>query len=307
MEYRLWVLRNKESACAKCGKSNDLECHHIVAVQKIIHGYWQTYGSNEELIFEEITSDHEKDKFPAKTLCKKCHEKMEPVTAEIIEPKEIAIENWTAMPRKLNIQYSQSTSNRQNNTIGLLSLQTLMGIGWYICNGHMENRIILINKNTFAKLLHKKNGTSFEKSLGQALESLQENNVLSACYIPPNKKITEIHISKAYIRMLKDNPWFIPLKEVHGSKMSALTLKIFLSYQSNKKEYKIGIEKLAGHINITTPRDSAVIRCIKNACSNIPWADVKINDRKICTFKIKPRKAIPIHTLRSVMLDSLDH
>jgi len=128
-------------------------------------------------------------------------------------------------------------------------------------------------------------------------------NILLGTFTSGND--VEIHLSPDYLDSLSENPWFFPLRDVPCSKMSVLSLRLFLSNQGKHRTYKIGIDKLKTNLHIRGSSRSRVVKQIKSACEQISWATMTYED-KMCSFEIERRGAVPIYSLRRILDDSLE-
>jgi hypothetical protein len=182
--------------------------------------------------------------------------------------------------------------------------QLLAGIGWLIINGHMDSSMLAFKRSTMAKILDKKTGSSFNKALERNLKSLQTLDVILAWNIAGPD--VEIHITPEYLQKLKTSPWFMSMKDVRTNKMPVFALRWFLNLQSGKYTYKIGTEKLVGHLGLKTKTTSFVERCVKKAVDDIPWLSVNF-DGRIFSFRIRQRGSTPIWTLRTQVADAIEY
>ena len=310
MSYSRWVSRNKAPSCLACGGINDLECHHVVDLYQIVLGWWKYYA-DEEATFQQVIAMHDNDHCENVTLCSECHAKKHPLrTQRTFKGSTMRTDNWAAFPRCLKVPLSQSTRDKTTSSLGLIGFQVLLSIGWYVLKGYMESRIIEINRRSLAKLLGKKcPGTSFNKSLDETLEILSRLAILNGYHLHGNK--LELHLSSDYLNQLGGNPWFISLNDLSTSSMCALTLRWHLCTQSNRKIYKIGLDKLKVHLGMTIKDNWMAAKAIKNACNEIKWVKVEMGKdmmgNDMCTFKITKRGATPINDLRSTLQDSIKH
>jgi hypothetical protein len=168
----------------------------------------------------------------------------------------------------------------------------------------MQARIVEFHRRRFAELLDKNPGTSFNRSLDEAIRELHQMNIIVASHRSDND--IEIHLSKQYLNSLLENPWFIPLDDIKANQMCVLALKWFVGMQSNRKYYKIGFDKLVNHLGIKTKHYPMAAKAIREACNKISWLSVKI-EKRMCSFKISRRGATPIFSLRKILSDSIYH
>ena len=175
MFYSAWVDRNKATRCVSCGNTERLHCHHVTELYALIRGAWGLYG-NEEQTVNHVLNLHVDNIVDSVTFCDTCHEKRHPA-GRIIEHTNVPINitNWTCFPRNMKFKFIHwKLEKNRLDSLGLVSFQTLLGLGWHILNGHTEARIITFNRRHFAKLIGKKPGTSFNKSLNTAMYDLFE-------------------------------------------------------------------------------------------------------------------------------------
>jgi len=300
--YDDWVLRHKAAFCLRCNSRDHLECHHTVELYHIVLGLWKLYG-DEDHVYQHVLSMHSEDMCESATLCEECHKKIHPGR----QPQPAGntrTEEWSAIPRNITFRLAHSTRDTRPNALGLIAVQTLFAIGWYILNGKMDSRILELNRRKLAKVIGKTPSTSFNKSLTRALEALESNGILLASHSAGND--IELHIAPDYLESLTNNPWFVPLSDVRTSRMCVLALKWFLGMQSRRKHYKIGLDKLCGHLGITTTHQPMAAKAIREACELIQWADVEI-ESGMCSFALKKRGSVPIFSLRQVLVDSIDY
>jgi hypothetical protein len=299
--YDNWVRRNKAANCIACNATEHLECHHVVDLYSILNGLWKFYG-NAEQVYAHAIAMHDNDRCESATLCNACHGKHH--VLRVLRPsKTIRTNIWTAYPRNLDIQIAQSNLNKIKGSLGLVSFQTLLGIGWYILNGHFESKMITFNRRRFAELIGKKPSTSFNKSFHQALIDLKFIGVLAESHISGNN--VELHLADEYLNMLAENPWFMSLEDVQTSKPCVLALKWFLGVQSNRTLYSISLDKLMGHIGIRTSAPQMAVQALRMACKHIGWARVRV-DKGLCSFVLKKRGSTPIFSLRPCLQDAIE-
>ncbi len=144
------------------------------------------------------------------------------------------------------------------------------------------------------KLGKKKNSTQFNASLQQALEDLYDIGIIDEFNLKNTK--SSLVVSKEYLDEMDSQPWFMRLSDVATSKNnSILTLKWWLAFQS-AHVYKIGIDKLAKHLNYNSNK-STIVRNVKNSTEHISWANLEIKNNMF-HFTRHRKGAVPIHTLR---------
>jgi hypothetical protein len=300
--YDDWVRRNKGPMCLKCGSNERLECHHIIDLYHVILGLWKLWGDAEE-VFTHAIAMHEDDKCEGVTMCSKCHSMRHPGRALTKSAAKINTDTWSVIPRMIQLKLTHSRKNNDPTTVGLIGLQTLFGIGWNILNGHLDSRIIELNRCRFASLIGKTPGASFNRSFDLALQQLQNHGILVGHHRHGNS--VEIHLSKDYLDMLGENPWFVPMSDICTHSMCVLCLKWFLSTQCSRRKYYIGFDKLKAHIGIQTKNNTEAMNAIKKAVTHIPWVEMSVGSSLQFTFS--SRQPSPIRSLRMVLSDALEH
>jgi hypothetical protein len=302
VSYAKWVARNKAAVCLTCGSTADLECHHVVDLYTYVVSLWKMYGDEKPTLAHAMAS-HDNDLIESVTLCSKCHSKRHPgrVTPDFRGPMQTG--NWTAYPRNIRPPLSHSTCNKTDSSLGLVGFQVLLSLGWYVLNGHMDSRMVTLNRRSLAKMLGKNcPGTSFNKSLDDALRVLTKLDVLNGHHRRGN--MVELHLSQAYLSNLEDNPWFMPMGDLKTPRMCVLTLRWFLGTQSNRRTYRIGLDKLKTHLGMTVKDDWMAAKAVAKACKETKWAKVEIS-QGMCLFSLSKKGALPVYSLRSTLQDSL--
>lgn len=300
--YAEWVVRNKAAACLFCGGMDKLECHHVVDLYHVVLGLWKLYGGENDVL-SHARAMHQNDQCDSVTLCNACHAKRHPGRSMQAYDPSVRTDNWTAVTRHIGFPFRHSTAVRTSTSLGLVGLQTLLALGWYVLNGHLESRMVEINRRNLARMLGKSPGTSFNGSLKDAMETLQRLGVVLGSHRDGNR--LEVHLSQDYLEQLGENPWFIPLDDVATSSMCVLTLKWFLGTQSNRRTYRIGLDKLKTHLGMTIRNNAMAARAIRKACTRIRWAKVDVK-RGMCVFALRRRGATPVFSLRKTLKDSLE-
>jgi hypothetical protein len=300
--YHDWVTRNKAPACLCCGETSRLQCHHVIDLYHIIFGLWKLYGDAEK-VYAHAIAMHDDDRCDSATLCDKCHAKRHPGRSSP-PTSQIRIEPWTALPRNFKVHFCQSNASKPAGHLGLIGFQTLLGIGWYILNGHLDARMLKFNRRRFAELIEKTPSSSFNRSLDAALVDLKVAGVLLGTHRSYND--VELHLSEEYLDMMNENPWFMSLDDAKTSKPCVLALKWFLGMQSKKTIYRISLEKLMVHIGIQTVAPQMAVKAIRRACKGISWVGVSV-DKGMCTFALKRRGSMPVLSLRQVLNDAISN
>jgi hypothetical protein len=299
--YQDWVERNRAAWCFRCNSDQKLECHHIISLYHTLLGIWNLYGDPTETL-EHATAMHSDDRVECVTLCHKCHGKRHPGRIAVSSTTELRVHEWAAIPRVFWFDLAHSTKNQNKDALGLVGLQTLFGLGWYVISGRIDGNMVEFNRRRFAELLGKKPGTSFNKSLDKALRTLARLDVLAGKHRAGNH--VEVHLSPAYMERLKVNPWFFPLEDIQTDSMCVLMLRWFLSHQCRRKFYRISLDKLRDNLGIQTDRPSMVLKTLQSACEHIPWTDLTY-DKGTCHFELRRKSATPVFTLRQILADGL--
>jgi len=299
IEYEEWVRKNKASQCCQCHTTKNLECHHIIDLYHIILGLWKFYGDWEP-VFDHAIQMHKLNQCENATLCHQCHHSKHPgrTQPDSFPTDARMLVNWTTMPRNLWFPIKRA----QNGSVDLLGLQTMFGIGWHVINGHMNSRLLSFGRYDLAKKIGKTPGTSFNKRLVIALDSLQFWNIIHFYTIDGN--IIELYLTDKYLEGLS-NPWFFPLKEVTTNNLTTLLLKWYLSFMSNRRYVKVNKFDLADRLAITTKTPAFLHQCLNKACDDISWAKLHIED-DMCHFKLAKQGATPIHYLRNVLANYIE-
>lgn len=299
-EYHRWAERNLGPACLHCDKEENLQVHHIISLYHILLGLWKLYGDINTVISHAIDM-HSDDNCESVTLCKECHSKIHPGKKTKEMKTEIRIEEWIVYPRHLPGQLLHNPKTANEKGMSLVGFQILAGIGWYILNGHLDSNMITFKRVAMAHLIGKDPSTSFYRSLHRAINDLEEIGVIKG-FIRNGPEV-EIHLSEKYLNSLS-NPWFMSVNDIKSNKMSVLSLKWFLSLQSRKKVYSISKENLSDNIGMKCSTPAFMDKCIGKSIQEIPWASYRFNG-KAFIFHLKPRGAVPIWTLRSILSDSI--
>jgi len=301
LAYSEWVKRHRGLACIKCQTTENLEVHHMIELYHVILGLWKFYGDIEET-FNHAIAYHENDLLEGYSLCVECHKKRHPGRTPASASKQVNTDTWSVIPRMLKPIPNHSKMERPG-TIGLIAYQTILGIGWGLMNGHVENRIYTIHRCRFANLLGKRAGTSFYASLDEALNQIQSIGIINGHHRHGHE--IEIHLSSEYLGMMKENPWFVPMNEIKTNSMCVLCLRLWLGMQCGKANYFIGLDKLKPHIGVTTRESYRSLLAIKKAMKQIPWAKMKVEDPSL-HFVFSGRPPTPIRALRTILDDCLE-
>jgi len=297
--YQDWVRRNRAAWCLRCDSEGELECHHVVSLYHILLGLWNLYGDTTEA-YNHALAMHRDDHVECVTLCTKCHGKKHPGRVAVKSTAGLRVENWAAIPRVFWFDLSYSVKDYRPDALGLIGLQTLFGLGWHILNGKMESRIVELDRRRFAELLGKKPGSSFNRSFDRCCRSLENIDVLAGKHRRGNR--VELHLSPVYIERLTGNPWFLPLRDVQANSLMVLMLRWWLSHQCRRKFYRISVDKLKTNFGLKTNRRNMIVKSVDKACQSISWADFKLDD-DTCHFELHSRMAIPVFSLRDILLD----
>jgi hypothetical protein len=301
IQYSRWVDKNRATSCIRCGALDGLEVHHMVELYHIILGLWKFYG-DWDVVLSHALLTHDTNKYEGVTICSKCHELLHPGRTIAYSKDDVRVTDWIVMPRKLDFKFSIGTKNVDPDSIGLLGLQTLCGIGWHILNGYMSSNEIVFNWRRFAEVVGKVPSTSFNNGFEIALESLVKNNVIEA--FSRNDKEVKIRLTPNFKSMLQINPWFISIEDIKTSRMVVLLLRILLSFHGNKQNYLIMKDKLASYLQMETTTPAFINKSVLSAVDEIPWTEVKDEGDKF-KFSLKKRGAIPVYSLRSCLSHAL--
>jgi hypothetical protein len=114
----------------------------------------------------------------------------------------------------------------------------------------------------------------------------------------------EAHLSPAYLESLDESPWFFPLEWTAASSMTVLALRWHLSHQGSRRSYRIGVGKLAARIGLSTLSGAKAVASVERACREIAWAEVS-ERRGVFEFRLSRTGAVPVHSLRECLRDSL--
>ena len=299
LEYGKWVERNLTSRCVRCPETAGLQVHHIGSTFHLILGLWNLYG-DWDAVFNHAVAMHSDDRVESVTMCHNCHGTMHPLRGDI-EDTDFRTDKWTTLPRILDLHFAPGTKNLDG--ISLVTFQTLMGLGWHILSGNMESKIIQTDRRTFAKLIGKTPGTSFNTSLHNALECLASHGIVLAYIVIENE--VEVHMAPEYLERLGENPWFFSMEDAKTSSMTTLCFRWLLSFHGNKRKVSFGIEKLSNKMGLTTKRNSFIIKAVGKACEDTPWIAVKPRTG-ILDFELARRGAIPIRSLRKALSKALE-
>jgi len=302
--YLGWVERHKTVKCYSCGGEENLDCHHLISLWHTalgVHKLFNDYVTTKDYLMQL----HDNDEVgPAFTFCRECHTKKHPMSAEFYLDRPIAKEDmkaWTFFYRNYKFKWAH-TPLRKNGEMGLLTLQTHLGINWHILNGHMDDRMVVFDPHDFAKLIGKRHGTSFMGSFERSLKEL----VFMGCiadFMLIDKQTCEVHIPQNYLRETARNPWFMSINEAKTSRMLVLVLKMILGFYSGKNRVQMPVEKLARFLNIHTR--GYLEKHLGEICQEIDWASGKV-EKGTAKFRLKKRDMVPVHTLRRSLNQQLN-
>ena len=161
--------------------------------------------------------------------------------------------------------------------------------------------MVEFNVRSLALLLGKTPGTSFKRGLVRALHSMERLGVVAGWHLVDSD--AEVHISEAYLESLW-SPWFVGMRDIRTSKMPVFALCWILGLQSNRRMFRIGPQKLARWMHLTTQKPSFVVPCVQRSCRKISWVQCEFDGRNL-VFQIQRRGAVPIWTLRTVLADAI--
>jgi len=295
--YSEWVKRNKSFNCIACGSESDLHLHHVTDLTTIIYNTYKSYKWISEVwdeVLKIVMQMHENDTCQCITVCEQCHGNIHPSKKSLVyESPELVVDEWCVFPR--NYKFSFCQRGRKTGQVGYIAFQTIFGIGWHLYQNNFKNRKLYFGKYAFGKLLgKKKNSSQFNTSLKQALEDLSHLGIVEEFDL--NNTKSSLVISKEYLDEINSMPWFMRLSDVATSKNnSILSLKWWLSFQQ-KNVYKIGIDKLAKHLNYNSNK-STVIRNVNNSIEHITWSTLEVKNNMF-HFTRQRKGAVPIHTMR---------
>jgi len=244
---------------------------------------------------------HSQDMIEGVTVCLTCHQQRHPGRSLTTSEYKVNTETWCAIPRMLKVDPNSSKIAR-TGSISLVTYQIIFGIGWHLMNGNIEERMLTINRRNFARLIGKVPGTSFNKSFETSLQQLDYVGIVCGYHITGN--IVELHICPEYLKMLEENPWFVPLSEINTNSMVVLCLRLWLGMQSGRHNYYIGLEKLMGHIGITNTEKFKAVKTIKKALKQISWAKMEKGEESL-HFTLSSKRPTPIRPLRTILTDVL--
>jgi len=299
--YASWVERNLAPACFRCDTDEDLEVHHIVELYHIVLGLWKLYGKM-DATFEHVLAMHEDDRCEGVTLCRRCHKTKHPGRPTIRAVKKGSRPRpWTVAPRTLWAPFCHAYKGRPPNTVGLYDFQTLLGIGWYVLNGHMSERVLCLNSRRFAELIGKRPGTSFNRSFERAVGVLVRLGFLDGCHT--NVSEVELHLGRRYLKALDENPWFFSLDEIKTARMSVLTLRWMLS--THMDVYRATREKLVERLGMGVHTPAWVEKTMKESVAHVEGTSLVVKG-DVYTFRMARQAPVPVHTLRQVLRDSLN-
>jgi len=263
--YSEWVKRNKSFNCIICASESDLHLHHVTDLTTLIYNSYKSFKWIDKVwdeVFKIVVQLHENDMCHCMTVCDECHGNIHPSKKPCTyEKPELVIDEWCVFPRNFKFNFCQR--GRKKDQVGYIAFQTVFGIGWHLYQGNFKDRKLYFGKYAFGKLLgKKKNSTQFNVSLQQALEDLYDIGIIDEFNLKNTK--SSLVVSKEYLDEMDSMPWFMRLSDVATSKNnSILTLKWWLAFQS-AHVYKIGIDKLAKHLNYNSNK-STIVRNVKNS------------------------------------------
>jgi len=297
--YHDWTARNLGPACLNCDSTEELQVHHVVELYHVLLGLWRLYGDVESVVTHAIAM-HMDDLCEGITLCKPCHEKAHPGKRLARVGKDVRVEDWTAMPRHLPGPFSHAPGGPPGLT--LTGAQVLAAVGWHVLGGRMDSRMVEFRHSQLRRLLGKKKGSSFHRSLSRALDDLKALGVLAGHH--ESGPCVELHVAPAYLKCLIELPWFMSMGDVRAPRLPVFALRWFLNLQSGRRNYKIGPGKLAAHLGLRTTTPAFVERSVRKACEGVPWATVDFDGAHFA-FRLKRRGAVPIWTLRTLVRDAI--
>jgi hypothetical protein len=303
VHYPSWVERNMHARCLLCDSGSDLVVHHIIDLRTALRCLFALYGDWDNVV-KHASAMHADDTCEGVTLCRKCHDGVHSGRRPRPPPKASASNsNWTAAPRNLWSPFRTGTRSRGHG-LGLAAFQTLLGMGWHILGGQVdpESRMVEFHKRRFADLLGREPGTSFNASLEGALASLTAEEYILGSAIIGND--VEVHLAPRYVDALLECPWFFPLEWIGASSMTTLALSWHLSHQGGRRSYMIGVDKLAERIGLSSLPHHRIVSSVTKSCGGLEWAKVSLRG-EVFEFRLSETGSVPIHSLRSMLADSL--
>lgn len=290
-----------------------MQVHHVTLLFYICRGALQTFGGNFPKALVHVISLHTNDTIDNITLCEDCHEKLHKKhKRQFSSPDKVSTDLWCLVPRNLPVKpLPRPRKPHDKDAIGFVAFQTLIVIGWFLMNNRVESRILETNSRDLAHLLGKKPGTSFDKSIVRALQELEEigiiNGFTSRKQTNGERNRLELHLSNDYLNTIAASPWFFRLKDISSGTGLDLSLKWLLCFDGGKTSVSYSPKALANLLHLTHRRPSETIQAVLAASKGIPWVKAVTGTKKRITFTLKKRGAVPIHSLRTIMMDCLDH
>jgi len=303
-EYDGWISRNKASRCFGCDSEEGLQVHHLVELRHVFRGLWRLYGDL-EASYEHILAMHADDRCEGVTLCDSCHRRLHPGRrAAHLSGRPIRVDLWSVAPRSLDLPFSCSKKGDLSASVGLVGFQSLLGFGWYLLGGHMDpaDRMLVLDRRRFAELLGKTPGSSFNHGLEDGLSQLVSAGPLLGFGVSGNQ--VELHLAPSYLSAVSENPWFFPMRDVHTHRMLTILLRWRLSHKGAAKTCRFNGRKLAETLGVSAYSPGWFEKAVSASCEETPWASVEWKDH-VATFSLSARGAVPIHSLRAVLSDSL--
>ncbi len=295
--YADWVQRNRAATCIRCGRTENVDLHHIETLYHSITDHYKFYGDWDET-YTHILARHEADQVSAATLCDECHGRSHPGRQpRNFDTTTIDTSLWLAAPRTPIPRFAPRRA--KHGHLGLLAFQTLLGIGNYILRGAMTERILTIPYGELARLLGKQNGTAWRDGLDGAATSLAEAAILSGHHMGPDG--IELHIEPGYITQLIANPWFVHYRDGQGSNPLALFLRWLLSFLCNRKRYSIGIEKLAKQLNSDDTNPHRFAQRVAEAAKQTTWIRAAEAKDGLLHFQLRKHATAPVYPLRRIL------
>jgi hypothetical protein len=310
--YTRWKERNLRKVCDECGTIPLLECHHIYPLKRLIAFIFDS-TNDEDQTAKVIITMHENNEsvVSSKTLCQPCHDKLHKRKSRPANPEEAKKQAhcFSVMPRNFPESLCYSLKHKIPNSLGNISLRMTVALGWYILNGHLSGNMLTVAVKTISDKLGIKNrGTTWVKCFTNALSELTSMKILAGHSL--KGKDIEIHFDPEYMKRIKTQPWFIPLEIAETKSMLELAVRIKLSYYRNFTKYKVnkfwrvGVEKLMSeeHLGIKDKRTDHFIDRLNEVCKRIDWINKVGLAKGTLTFYFRNKGAIPIHSLRSLVL-----
>jgi len=300
--YFEWVKRNKGHSCFMCSSKENLELHHDPPLSSYIVSKMKLFSNTDEIINEIITL-HSNDDCDSVTMCSECHDKNHKVRIQNDTTNNTVVDLWCVGPSPFNMTLCPARSDSPPGSIGFIAFQSLLGLGYHILNGDVDDRILEISSyRRFAELIGKKPTSSFANLLDNALTDLKVAGAVNGH--ARSGSAFEIHIDRKYMLYLRDHYWFFPLSKLPSKSMLSLSIKWILNKQ-NKPTYALSFDNLCKHTGLSTKNPSMARKYIKAAMKHIPNTSIRF-DNGMCRFRKDMRGPKPVHSLRAILVEAIE-